>query len=489
MLRLLGLTATTAAAMIGVLVGMTACHNLEEIANSDIHISANEYIDQIQSYDQTLMVIVKTREFRIYKVIDGNSIREWGVAPHSIDNAGHDYLTSFCTHGFIAFLKKKVIYLFRLSEDKKSIKYNVTFPAEYFKIESFSLLYSLSPWNNTMMMKTGDTSIHMFDFRILNKPSASLFVSGDRIKKLDSMRFIDHGEAVALMSGPNLEIIESRGNRKRKKIVEFEENILDTSFQHQERILVIVLNTQNKKIIKMTTNNLKTQVVNIDSFKNHDNTNMYRLSRTGTENIGILFKKEIRYFDESRMYISNCHNLPPEMKDRYDIVFAYRLSNIIQTRDLSPSNYSISFKFFRVSSNDKQLCHPSCSGACKVPFAPCSQKKWVLLAMAISLIFIVASIGIFAWILTRLQLNKIRRGKIRTTPDYLRLIRMAHFDVDEDSGIVKVSIDQEKLRQSLLRETFISKMPHLHQDSRNPTSGIGVDDSFSSYQESNRLTL
>lgn len=475
---------TTILTFITYLSCQIACLELEEIPGTDIQISYNDYIDQLQSYDQTLMVIVKTSEFMIYKIVDGDSIEFWGSAPHSIGNSNQDYLVSFCTHGYIAFLKKKVMYLFRLSEDKKTLQYNITFPAGYFDIDQFSKDIALNPWNNTMLMKTSTNYVHMFDFRILSKPTAILFLHDTRLAGLSSMRFIDHGRTIVLEIRHYMEIWDL-DSKRRKKIMEFEADILDTSYQEQNNMIVIVLDTKNKKIIRLKTTTLDSKEVQIDDLKDHGYSNMKRLTRTGIDKAGMMFEKSVRYLDVAAEYVSECFTLPEADQKDFNLVYTYRLSNIIQAKHINLESFLINYKFFRVISKDKKLCHPSCSGNCWVPFAPCSKAYSILLSLLISVLFLMSGICLFIWILVRVQLQKIGKGKFRTTPDYKRVIRMAHFDLDEDSGKVKVSVNQRDLSQSLMSAEFLKQLPSL-PDTVNDTT---MNDGESSYGESSQLTF
>lgn len=304
-------------------------------------------------------------------------------------------------------MKKRVMYLFKLTDDKLAVKDkgNLTFPADYFDIDSFSKTYSVNPWNNSMVMKISRRKVYMFDFRIFQKPSAyylNHLKNNTNLDATQSLRILKGGSMLALI-GKNFVDLQSLVNYKRTKVLYFKNNINDTTYLNDGNTLVILLN-QTFEYLKCDLNheNFTTAHAILPRLKEltkKNETKRLKLTRTGTHFIGVLTSSLITYINSKEDRLDDLKFSASKMCQDCEIFKSFQLSNIIQIKKVDPVENQLHFKFFKLKSDDKKYLHPTCTYKLlfyltKYPFTPCPMKLMLGWSLILSTVLVLSLIGV-----------------------------------------------------------------------------------------------
>jgi hypothetical protein len=317
---------------------------------------------------------------------------------------------SYCTHGYLAFLKKKTLHIYKLSETRDEASFNETYPVDYFGIREYTSDVRINPWNSSVVMKTSNSSVHLFDFRSAFKPTCLQFYLKPHIDEVSSLDIINWGRGLAGVFGQELDFY-SMVARTAQKSFHFGSPISAISYDFASNSLILIFNERQGLALNCADPSERRLL----EFPPHFEKRLRLPNRTGIGILALVHFNSIEFFDVKANFGSReVLSLPQKYIDAgFWFIQNFRLSNIVQLarRTQAPATYQVKFLWLRGS---KELyCHSSCKGECKVPFLPCSARLSIVLAMlsaALLTTLLVVLCFVYATWLEKEQPQRLRRG-------------------------------------------------------------------------------
>lgn len=377
---------------------------------TQLSVPKDEFIAQIQSFDHSLFVVVTAREMKIYKLTRGRELVFKGSFLHRIQNAFDEHVHSYCTHGYIAFMKKYTMYFFRLSEEKDSLQYNLSYPNTYFGVKWFSKVIGVSPWNNTVYMQTGDREVTMFDFRDVYHATSKRVPITDGLQGIRILSVIDKGQALAIFYTNSLEIVNiAQGqNFKTIKLYRLTDTVMTAEYNQYSNKLVYIfangragcMNVDRDKGYDRT--NFNTRIQTDDKIDSHE----VQILRTGMGITSLIYPEIVEFRDlmDSNSSTIDEVKLPDELAStKFKYSTSIRLSNMLMAKN--DQSESIEIKLLWMKSKNPRTCHPTCTFGCDEPFRPCSRFPIILLSLALSALGLVVFIYLFRFIIGYIEVR------------------------------------------------------------------------------------
>src|SRR3990167_2925178 len=380
---------------------------------TSIQFPKDEFIAQIQSFDHSLFVVVTSKEMKIYKLMKGRELVFKGSFLHHIQNAYDEHVFSYCTHGYVAFLKKYTMYFFRLSEEKDSLQYNLTYPNSYFGVRWFSDVIGVSPWNNTVYMQTGERQVTMFDFRDVYHPTSKAIPITEGLEGINILSVIDKGRALAVFYTNSLEIINIAQGESFKtiKLYRLTDSVIRAEYNQYSNRLVYIFSRGRAGTMKVERetdyerNNFNT-MLGPDKM---EDIRKIGIIRTGMGITALIYSHIVEYRDlmDSKLTSIDKVELPKDLQEKdYHFSTSIRLSNILVARN--DKSESIAIKFLWMKSSHPFTCHPTCRFGCQVPFQPCSGFPIIMLSFLIASLSLLIVIYLFRFIVGYLEQRRNR---------------------------------------------------------------------------------
>ena len=370
---------------------------------TELSVPKDEFIAQIQSFDHSLFVVVTAREMKIYKLTRGRELVFKGSFLHQIQNAFDEHVHSYCTHGYIAFLKKYTMYFFRLSEEKDSLQYNLSYPNSYFGVKWFSNVIGVSPWNNTVYMQTGDREVTMFDFRDVYHATSKRIPITDGLQGIRILSVIDKGQGLAIFYTNSLEIVNiAQGqNFKTIKLYRLTDTVVAAEYNQYSNKLVYIFSNGRAGSMRVDRdqdyerNNFNTRIQTDDKLDSSE----VQILRTGMGITSLIYPDIVEYRDlmDSNSSTIDEVKLPADLvSNKYRYSTSIRLSNMLIAKN--DQSESIKIKFLWMKSKNSRTCHPTCTFGCEEPFRPCSRFPIIMMSLGLAMLLIFVFIQLFKFV-------------------------------------------------------------------------------------------
>lgn len=358
----------------------------------ELSYDAETFITQLTSYDKQYFVFMTTTDFEIYKLKDYSKVEHVVNITHELENTEDEFVAAFITHHYIGYLTKDVFFLFMLSDDKKTITFREEYPALYFDVQGFTSVYTVNPWRNIAIIKTGYRTVHYFDFKPIKKPLAvklELTNKGDadisQIKSFGS----DLHTAIRYLNDE----IEVFSVKYQKTLVEyrFYDKITYTNYDYITNQFIVILAKSPARIIDCA--NLKV-VGNLPIEINQKNSKLYR---TGTQIMLLINPKQLFFYDINNYNKVGTVNAP----SFYDFETVMQMSNLVMTVNKSATTYN--FSIHELETDNVIFCHASCRGGCTKPFVPCRKIGEGLLALCLAVVLMVSGFSCFRYFVRQIE--------------------------------------------------------------------------------------
>ena len=351
-------------------------------AINNLSFSTDSLVSQVISTDQSLVIFITKKHLFFYSLRDNKYLIEQGSTEHGIQNAFREHIASYFTHGYLAFVKKKNLYIYAISKSTNEVTFREVYPADFFGIPEYTSNFTINPYNSTVVMKTGSNSAHILDFRSISKPSAEPLNLIHRNQEIKQVLIVDYGKAVAIVYKDIIDFV-SLTSRAPFRSFTFNDKILSASYQFMSNTMMTFF-TYKRAVSILCRNPFDRIVLHFpDPIE-------YRYKypfRTGIGVLALLNKKSIEYFKVVRNIPEReIVRIPEEYKDEYEFDKNFRLSNLIQLRKEDKLKGSYEYKFVWLKGDVNGFCHPSCGEKCDAPFVPCSQFWWLLVGFAMSIV-------------------------------------------------------------------------------------------------------
>jgi hypothetical protein len=360
-----------------------------DASNGYFTFSKQDYIGYVTSYDQPFIFFITARHIVVKAVVDGRSMRHVANLSHRIENLYYEYVYGFCTHGYIALLKRHTLYFFRLSDDKQDTTYEAVYPSNYFDVKQFTNITGVNSWNNTVIAKTDRNEVHVLDFRSVVRPTAYLLHLPPKPPEADItfVKAVNRGLSGAVFFGNSLEIYDLI-SRNQVKAVLFPYTVLYINYDYVTNSLIVLF--KEKKGIAINT----APPFNRKFFDSPHVDDKPRILRTGTGCLALLQKRTFTIFDLTaaswatpRIDLAELYrgNLYMPFNDSllagYSFTMTYRLSNLILVSKDDKLKDLIEIRHLRLHTDDNTLCHKTCKNKCIEPFIVCKQNRQLVYSM------------------------------------------------------------------------------------------------------------
>ncbi len=345
---------------------------------TQISYSTNSLVSQITSFDERLIVFITLRSFDFYGIVDGVQIEKLGEFQHGIENAYNEHVYSYCTHGYLAFLKKKTLHIYKLSETRDGASFNQTYPVNYFGIREYSSDVRVNPWNSNMVMKTSTNSIHFFDFRSTYKPTCQQFYLKPHPVQIDFMEIVNYGSSLAVVFGTELDFY-SMSTQTLRRSTQIASQILGIAYHFSSNTLVLILSAEYGLTVHCENPSTRKRV----KFPLLSESRIGLPKHTGIGILALIHHSMIEFFDLNLTEATrDILYLPPKFKDQgFRFALTFRLSNIVQLSKSPEGSDALELKFLWLRGSKQRFCHPSCRNYCELPFVPCSEKTKIVISM------------------------------------------------------------------------------------------------------------
>lgn len=364
-------------------------------------------VSQVISFNQDIVIFITKTHLIFYSLRDNKYLRGQGSTEHGIKNAFREHITSYFTHGYLAFVKKKNLYIYAISASTNEVTSREVYPADFFGISEYTGQYSINPWNSTVVMKTGPHSVHVLDFRSIQKPTAEPLHIINKDQEIKQVSIVDYGKAAAITYTDIIDFI-SLTSRTPIKSFTFKDKILGSSYHFVTNTLIIITSIENGVSILCRDPYDRIPFIlpkPVEPRFNHP-------SRTGIGVLALLNKNTIEYFNiKGKTPEREIVKIPEEYKGDYVFDKNFRLSNLIQLRRNDTSARTIDYKYIWLRGDAKGFCHSSCAEKCEVPFVPCSQFWWLSLGFAMSTVSVLIVYVSSHILYTCIEKKDVKRGR------------------------------------------------------------------------------
>lgn len=371
----------------------TYTYELKKSKKADIKIEIEDVVNILEPVEGFALIILTKKDWLIYDVREKGN--EYVSIPHQIQNLQQDHVASLFSHESLFCFTRDAFYIFHFQNPGEYHRFDYTdaFPIRYFPgLTQLGPAFVTNDWNNTIILSTSDTTLHVLDMRDLTAPKISLLhlhhSQGKIIKELNNHNL---GKSVAVLytdiktNKSSIEIAILRDNN----IASIDSNyippqtygILHIEFDTNSNSLMLLLDNGHVSMMDCSTNSISSLDVKLQ-----EPAKSYRLFESGTRFFLLLGQKYLHYVDTEAT--------PPTVRatvkledPEFSFLSGFFLSPYYVTWDYSSEDYN-RFRAYSLVTNDPYFTHPSCKLTIQTskPFVPCKQRDTGFFSIAIAVV-------------------------------------------------------------------------------------------------------
>lgn len=388
-------------------------------------ISDDKYVMTVVNSDENFIFLVTEDRIFVYKITDGGSKahinRKEGIE-HNIENAYHELIHGYYTHGYLSLIKKHTMYYFKIMDSYDRFEYNTTFPASYFRIAAFTNMTSMMSNDNCVAMQTEIYQLTLMCFENIFEPKYySVIKNKKNAKPILWFNIVSRGTQIAILYKESLDFhLLRKDNPKLLRSFRITNPHVERMVHKEERRMVILLYERDPKYDSRLVSIYNTHCTEADLLngnplcrKKRDIYLPSKLFNPQCEFSQGLIKWEAignnatAVYDHGSMYLVypktdtgpldiglfpgtkvwSKGSSPPEYLWDHSLLATYRSSNLILLRNLRNGYHHFTHISLESRNKNRKFCHPSCYKVfgCDKPFVVCkSQQKWITIGIFIT---------------------------------------------------------------------------------------------------------
>lgn len=391
-----------------------AVHNSDD-GQTEAEFSFDDFVMLVTSEDDQIIYFITVRNIEIYKITNhGTRLEKKGSQPHKIQNAYHELIHGYCTHGYLALFKKYTMYYYKFLDDYQEMESNTTFPASYFGITRFTNMTAMNTFNNSIIMKSGPSEFVIIEFSSIINPNAIVYTTLQKKGEIRHITSVAKSKVVAVAFDKMIDFYYQSTDLGSKEPIrsyyhEFPVESMIYNPIHDSLIIVhyskLPRDTQDGPIFLLKVIKTTLTIDNKGAFSHWSfnlNTSKQitqtKLSKLGENSLTSLNGKFMILYDITslhRMLMNKIlamsyfttYNLTGMAN--YSFNATYQLSNLILVTWRDTTNRKVYFKHVKFVGKDK-FCHSSCGKYCTIPFVVCGQRGKVTLYFGMGIIGVIA---------------------------------------------------------------------------------------------------
>lgn len=423
------------------LFGDVLCYyyNLKHSKKVDLSLEKEDIVNVLESVEGYTLILLTYQDWLIYDVRDKS--KDVVRLPHNIQNLKADHMMSIFSHTSLFCFTKDVFYIFHFGTDVEftGFKYTDAFPITYFPgVKRFGPHYAINDWNNTIIVSTSDSTLHVFDLRDLKFPkSRQLILHHNAGKEIMDLENYNLGKSIAVRYRDSnlqdsIEVAYLQSFNKARTgdgdLMNFKNQILSMLYDTYSNSLIILQSTDKILRVDCTTNTYSDLALGLNSFADD-----IKLFETGMRYFLMIGPKHIDFVDmDATPWKIQATLSDPDPE--FEFLAGFFLSPYILTWKQTGGKFT--FRDYSVGTDDTSFFHPTCkySLQSRKPFEPCSQKSMSLIgivaAMICLLMLILTMRRVTKWCVLREEKTRFRR-KLEERDDY--------YDIDSNNSLVAYS--------------------------------------------------
>ena len=429
----------------------------------NITLDEEEKVTQIASYDKSYFGFMLTDHFEMYRLRSFSTIEKVSNIPYDIENAEDEFVLSFCTHSYLAYLTSNAFYIFQFDESLTSFVYREGYPSNYFDIDKFTEVYSANPWTNTAVVKIGAATVYKFNFSDLWRPvSTRINLRNTNEAQVVRIKTMNYGKSVVVTFDDNtIEMIDMEANRmfKRLQFSMTASRIVYTNYDQVTDSFVILFNNYSALIYKSSDGEYR------GNLRLNSTNSRMKILRTGTKVMTLVDEENVFFYDMTALSFLGKVEVP----SGWQFMTTLQLSNLVQITRLS--NGTREYNFLALESTDKIFCHASCRGRCDKPFVPCRGVAWVALAMGLATVCVALFSSLCLISCTFYEERQGKKLRREETDKLHKMVRAMTMSIIEASSIEKSSEFSKKRKPSMNYDPLSPDM-QLHPKRRKKSNQI-----------------
>ena len=350
--------------------------------DSNILFTKDEYVNYITAYDQPFIIFLTNKYIHLYRVIAGNTLKNFLNYKHNVPNMYHEYVYGYCTHGYLAVLKQNSLHFFKFNDDRTDFVFQKVYPASLFGVSGFTAITGVNAWNNTVLVKSNNSEVYYLDFRQPLKPLSHKLPLPEKNEDIIFVKTVDLGFGGAVCYPHSLELFNLISGERYKGFY-FLDEVLYLNYDQGSNNIVMLMKGKPYAIVVNTSPDTGFRRTHIEIQAS--NYLKLKLLRLGQAKLALLESKMFSLVnfaatDWQFSFGETLARLPmPASVNNFDFMMTYRQSNLVLiNRKDTQGNMVI--RHLRMKTSRNSLCHPSCHGRCQYPFVVCSQKPWVVIS-------------------------------------------------------------------------------------------------------------
>lgn len=350
--------------------------------DSNILFTKDEYVNYITAYDQPFIIFLTNRYIHLYRVVAGNTLKNFLNFTHGVPNMFHEYVYGYCTHGYLAVLKENSLHFFKFNEDRTDFVFQKVYPASLFGVSGFTAITGVNAWNNTVLVKSNNSEVYYLDFRQPLKPLSHKLALPEKTEDIIFVKTVDLGFGGAVCYPHSLELFNLISGERYKGFY-FLDEVLYLNYDQGSNNIVMLMKGKPYAIVVNTSPDTGFRRTHIDIQAN--SYNKLKLLRLGQSKLALLEGKSfsiLNFAPTDSMFTFGevvVKLQMPASVNTFDFMMTYRQSNLVLINKKDAAGNMV-IRHLRLKTSRNSLCHPSCHGRCQNPFVVCSQKPWVVIS-------------------------------------------------------------------------------------------------------------
>ena len=403
----------------------TFTYELKKSKKVDLKIEIEDVVNILEPVEGFALIILTKKDWILYDI--RNKGEDYMMLPHNIENLKNDHRASLFSHQSLFCFTKDAFYVFRFQNELEyyAFSYADAFPISYFPgVNQLGPEFAINDWNNTIILSTSETTLHVLDMRDLTAPKISpLHLHHSQGKVIMELTNHNLGKSVAVRykdpktNKDSVEIAVLRDNN----IAAIDSNyispqnygILKMEFDTNSNSLILLLSNGSVSMMDCSTNSISVLDVRLE-----EKPESYRLFESGMRHFLLMGQKALQYVDTEASPPSVRATIQLTDPD-FTFLSSFFLSPYYVTWDPSDEDYYI-FRPYSLVSNDPLFTHPTCKLTLQTsePFVPCKHRDISFFSIGISLVVI----GLLICIQTKLLrccLKRQEKSRYQKKLDYL----------------------------------------------------------------------
>ena len=425
--RSVGARAVLIALIQVILLGLayTFTYELKKSKKVDLKIEIEDVVNILEPVEGFALIILTKKDWILYDI--RNKSEDYMQLPHNIENLKNDHRASLFSHQSLFCFTKDAMYFFHFQNEGEysTFSYSDAFPISYFPgITQLGPEFAINDWNNTIILSTSETTLHVLDMRDLTSPKISpLHLHHSQGKVIMELTNHNLGKSVAVRykdpktNKDSIEVAVLRDNN----IAAIDSNfispqnygILKMEFDTNSNSLILLLSNGSVSMMDCSTNSISVLDVKLE-----EKPESYSLFESGMRHFLLMGKRTLQYVDTEAS--------PPSVRATIkfadpDFTFfsSFFLSPYYVTWDPKDNDYFV-FRAYSLVTDDPLFTHPTCKLTLQTskPFVPCKHRDISFFSIGISLVFI----GLLICIQTKLLrccLKRQEKSRHQKKLDYL----------------------------------------------------------------------